>query len=115
MSSDGNSGKSKGGVWLSLRRIFGGGGKPDEAPESEQEVATDEQSVEEESAEAAPADDAAPDAHPADNEREDGDEIAGDEGAASVVGSRSVAAARGVRDGPQGRSLCVQTVSSDAS
>ena len=40
MSSDGNSGKSKGGVWSSLRRMFGAGGKPDKTPEPEDRKST---------------------------------------------------------------------------
>ncbi len=62
MSSDGNSGKSKGGVWSSLRSIFGDG-KPDQASEPEEKAGTDEQSlagsaVAEDLAAAAPAGDA---------------------------------------------------------
>ncbi|MCH8166535.1 MAG: hypothetical protein IIC03_01185, partial [Proteobacteria bacterium] len=40
MSSDGNSGKSRGGVWSSLRRMFGGG-KPGKTPEPEPEAEDD--------------------------------------------------------------------------
>ncbi len=38
MSSDGNSRESKGGVFSSLRWLIGGGGKPDESSEPDEEA-----------------------------------------------------------------------------